>query len=410
MYHLPLTVNYDMAFSGPADTIITNGFGEYQNGSLPAGDYCMIITDSNDCVAGSSCFTIESATTLELNFTVIPDCNMGGVIELDVQGGTPPYIFDWVTLPDSSDVQNPTNLVAGIYELNLQDSLGCLVNYSVEVPHCDIITPSSFCDTIFIGQTDTFFVDLTELPGNIVVLENFCLDSSGTEVEFFEDFSMLGVEYTGLALGQDSACIQVCNDMGICDTTYLCITVAEYPGLPELMDDKDSVDIGAPVVVNIKENDFIFGGIDTAYILEEPLYGEATLNLDCSATYNAGDVFCERIDSFTYVICNPNGCDTATVCIFLECTDIVIFNAVSPNGDGTNDEFFISGIEDFPNSVLKIYNRWGNLVYQTIGYQNNWEGTFNGKRELPDGTYFYILELNDAQDERVFQGYLEIYR
>lgn len=404
------TVNYDMTFSGTADTIITNGFEEFENGSLPAGDYCLIITDDNDCVAGQSCFTIESATTLELNFTVIPDCNMGGVIELDVQGGTPPYIFDWVSLPDSLDTQNLNNLAAGTYELNLQDSLGCLVNYSIAVPPCDNITPSTFCDTIFIGQTDTFFVDLSELPGNIVVLENFCLDSSGTEVEFFEDFNLLGVEYTGLALGQDTACIQVCNDMGICDTTYLCITVAEFLGLPELMDDKDSVNIGEPVVINVKENDFIYGGIDTAYILDEPLYGETTLNLDCSVTYNAGDIYCERVDSFTYVVCNLNGCDTATVCVFLECTDIVIFNAVSPNGDGTNDEFFIAGIEDYPNSVLKIYNRWGNLVYQTVGYQNDWEGTFNGKRELPDGTYFYILELRDPQDERVFQGYLEIYR
>ena len=64
------------------------------------------------------------------------------------------------------------------------------------------------------------------------------------------------------------------------------------------------------------------------------------MNLDCSVTYNASDEYCERQDSFTYVVCNPNGCDTATVFIWLECTDIVIFNAVSPNGDGINDVFY----------------------------------------------------------------------
>ena len=404
------TINYDMAFATPADTIITNGFEEFENGSLPAGDYCMIITDANGCVAGEGCFTIESAETLELNFTVIPDCNMGGVIELEVQGGTPPYIFDWVDLPGTDDPQIRTDVPAGMYELNLTDSLNCAVNYTVEVPPCDMIMPSTFCDTIFIGQSDTFFIDTSEIQGDIVTLENFCIDSSGTEVEFFEMFGMLAVEYTGLDIGQDSACIQICNDQGICDTTYLCITVEEYLGLPMLVDDKDSVEIGQPVVVNVKANDIIFGGIDTSYILEQPLYGQATMNLDCSVTYNAGDDFCERVDSFSYVVCNPNGCDTASVCIFIACTDIVIFNAVSANGDRVNDFFHIAGILDYPNSSLKIYNRWGNLVYETIGYKNDWGGDFNGKRDLPDGTYYYLLELNDADDDRVFQGYLELYR
>ena len=118
------------------------------------------------------------------------------------------------------------------------------------------------------------------------------------------------------AIGQDTACIEVCDHFGNCDTIILCTTVSLSLDLPDLNDDYDTVAIGQPVVVNIKLNDTIVGGIDTAFILDEPLYGEATLNLDCSVTYNAGDEFCERQDSFTYVVCNPNGCDTATVFIW----------------------------------------------------------------------------------------------
>ena len=404
------TIEFDSAFVQPADTIITDGFEEFDNGNLPAGEYCIIISDANDCVAGEACFTIESAETLELNFTVIPDCNMGGVIELEVQGGTPPYIFDWADLPDSLDTQNRDSLDFGYYDLALMDSIGCLANYSVYVPPCDTITPSTFCDSIFIGQTDTFYIDTSELPGDVVSLENFCWDQSGTYVEFFEDFNLMAIEYTGLEIGQDSACIQICDDLGYCDTTYLCMSVVDYFGPPILFDDKDSVDIGFPVVVNVMANDLLYGGVDTMYLGEDPLYGQATLNLDGSVTYNAGDVYCERVDSFTYIICNENACDSATVCIFIECTDIVIFNAVSPNDDGINDVFYISKIENYPNSNLKIYNRWGNLVYETIGYDNSWKGTFNNKKELPDGTYYYILELNAIDDQRIFQGYLEIYR
>ena len=406
------SVNYGL-YNAPADTIITDGTQNFENGNLPAGEYCIIISDAGGCILGGDCFTVESSETLELNIEVKADCAAGGAITVEVQGGTSPYTYDWADLPDSLDIANRIDLAVGIYDLILTDDSGCIVDYSILVPPCDsvIITPSTFCDTIFVGQTDTFFLDISELPGGVVSIDNFCLDSSGTHVEYFEDFNMLGIEYTGLEIGQDSACIQFCDDLGYCDTTYLCVSVVEYLGLPVLVRDcTDSVDIGLPKVINVKANDQIFGGIDTMYISEESLYGLTTLNLDGSITYNASDTYCERLDSFSYVICNPNGCDTASVCVFINCTDIVIFNAVSPNGDRENDVFYIASIEDYPNSVLKIYNRWGNMVYEKVGYENDWSGTFNGNRDLPDGTYYYVLELNDPDDQRVFQGYLEIFR
>ena len=70
---------------------------------------------------------------------------------------------------------------------------------------------------------------------------------------------------------------------------------------------------------------------------------------------------------------------------------------------------FISGIEEFPESRLQIYNRWGERVFLSIGYKNDWTGTWKGNLELPDGSYFYCLELNDDTN-RVLQGFLEIHR
>ena len=101
--------------------------------------------------------------------------------------------------------------------------------------------------------------------------------------------------------------------------------------------------------------------------------------------------------------------DTAVVKVFIECLDIVIFTAVSPNRDGVNDTFWIAGIEDFPDAELTIYNRWGNIVYNTIEYENDWRGTWDGDKDLPDGTYYYFLQLNDDAN-RVFRGALELYR
>ena len=69
-------------------------------------------------------------------------------------------------------------------------------------------------------------------------------------------------------------------------------------------------------------------------------------------------------------------------------------NALTPNGDGQNDTFFVEGIEAYPSNELFIYNRWGSLVYQTTGYHNQWGGTYQGKA-LPTGAYYYVLYLHD---------------
>jgi gliding motility-associated-like protein len=96
--------------------------------------------------------------------------------------------------------------------------------------------------------------------------------------------------------------------------------------------------------------------------------------------------------------------------------DINVFNGISPNGDGDNDIFEIGCIEDFVNNNVKIFNRAGTLIYEASGYDNQSiffegygnRGVYVGGKELPDGTYFYIIEKKDGTKPRT--GYLEIVR
>ncbi|MEL1248587.1 gliding motility-associated C-terminal domain-containing protein, partial [Flavobacterium helocola] len=91
---------------------------------------------------------------------------------------------------------------------------------------------------------------------------------------------------------------------------------------------------------------------------------------------------------------------THTQTVYLACY-VTVYNAVSANGDGSNDVFLIEGIECYPNNTIEIYNRWGVLVYESNGY-NNTDKSFKGYSEgrttispnqlLPTGTYFYILK------------------
>ncbi len=264
-------------------------------------------------------------------------------------------------------------------------------------------------DTIFPGEIVTFCLDTSFFAGSMLTIENSCPDQSNENVDFFLDEIAYCVEYSGIESGVDSACVVICDDLGYCDTTLFCIVVGDVDGPPIAVNDIDTTSINTPKVINFKTNDSIFGVLDTVFLVTDPIYGEATINLDCSLTYDPYDDFCDVVDEFDYAICNQFGCDTATISIFIDCQgEIVIYTAVSPNGDGANDFFHIGGIDFYPNNRLCIFNRWGNQVLQQRGYKNDFEGRWNGK-DLPDGTYYYVLELND-EDNRVLSGFFEMYR
>lgn len=99
---------------------------------------------------------------------------------------------------------------------------------------------------------------------------------------------------------------------------------------------------------------------------------------------------------------------------------IKVYNVVTPNGDGAHDVLKIDGLENFPNNTVKIFNRWGVMVYVTKSYDtqgNVFDGTSNGRvtidkdNKLPVGTYFYIIDYQDATNAtKKLSGYIYINR
>lgn len=98
--------------------------------------------------------------------------------------------------------------------------------------------------------------------------------------------------------------------------------------------------------------------------------------------------------------------NTATVNATLGGTDdLFIPNVFTPNGDGKNERFVILGLDKHPGSVLMIYNRWGNMVYQSSNYKNDWNGS-----GLNAGTYYYLLKCNTGGSMKVYKGWVELIR
>lgn len=83
---------------------------------------------------------------------------------------------------------------------------------------------------------------------------------------------------------------------------------------------------------------------------------------------------------------------------------VTIPEAFTPNNDGINDIFRILEIENYPDCIVTIYDRWGQKVFKSTGYTaDKWWNGENGGRVVPSGTYFYVIELRDV-DETVLRG------
>ncbi|WP_343697680.1 gliding motility-associated C-terminal domain-containing protein [Flavobacterium sp.] len=102
-----------------------------------------------------------------------------------------------------------------------------------------------------------------------------------------------------------------------------------------------------------------------------------------------------------------------TASAFVEPICLTVYNEFTPNNDGANDLFRIDCIETYPNNELKVFNRYGALVYSKTHYENDWDGTANVSGVvnrgdmLPTGTYFYVITIGDGT---VKKGWLSIMR
>ena len=113
--------------------------------------------------------------------------------------------------------------------------------------------------------------------------------------------------------------------------------------------------------------------------------------------------------TYTVTITSPQGCVASDSVVVTVLPTIIFPDGISPNADGANDEWIIDGIELFPNCEVEVYNRWGELLFQSVGYKENWDGTYKGE-PLPVGTYYYVIDLKDPLFPDAYTGPITILR
>jgi len=116
-----------------------------------------------------------------------------------------------------------------------------------------------------------------------------------------------------------------------------------------------------------------------------------------TTTYSVSGFFggCQYSDAVTITVGNPLGLPTS----------------FTPNNDGYNDTWDVDGLLDYNLADIRIFDRWGQVVHRSVGYSQPWDGR-NGGKEVPVGTYYYAIDLNDPLlvELETITGFISIIR
>ena len=374
--------------------------------------------------------TISVLDNDQLNGTK-PTAGVGGTVTItNVTGATPvrPGTNVPTLNPNDGKVTIPANTPAGIYTITykeceaLNPSSNCrtaTAEIKVGTPTITVtpdpitVTPSTVTRTIpnilnndKIGGTVTPTVGV---GGNVTLTVT---NPIGTKVPTLDrntgEVTIPGNTPAGTYTITYSYC-EVLNPTNCTGTQTLVVTIVGTvtpTALPVAVDDRASTAMNTPINIAVLANDTL-NGATTPNVVTSPANGTVVVNADNTVEYRPHTGFAGT-DTFVYEICNSAGCSSATVTVDIV-NKIVPYNGMSVDGDGKNDYFHIGGIENYPNNVVRIYNRWGVKVFEVSGYDNVtrvFKGISDGRvtveapNKLPQGTYYYVIEYYDQNNNK----------
>ena len=417
---------------------------------LGAETYTLTSTDA------TGCSVVETVVISQPNPFIVSYDNQdmscfgicdGSITVTNVSGGTEPYdyeIFDGVDF-----ISNPAgsfiDLCGGSFDFTITDADGCQFIEEnpieiIEPPLIEILsleTAPAGCGgdntataeimaqggtapliPFWNGDEATFDSDLISVNDGLPDGENTILiiDQNGCELD--STFTIMGSEPLVVSINSTNVtCTGMCD--GTQSVTFIggdgnySSTLPDIPttgvcegNYPVFVEDgagceaTDTIHIGANLTSDIEyslfttpvscwnEND------GTATIAVTGGFGEISYLWSDPSSQSTATAIGLVEDFYTVTITDTVGC-TFTENLIIEPTIGCFFiaDALTPNGDGFNDEWILGGIEFFPEAKVEVFNRWGQLVYQSEGIYTPWDGKFNNER-LPISDYYYVITFD----------------
>ena len=265
---------------------------------------------------------------------------------------------------------NYTGSIAGIYTLIIDDG-SCPRTFTFDASNC-----GNPCEPVTVN------VSTSICQGASILLGGQLQTLSGVYTDIIQ--TPAGCDSTVITTLTVLQALTSTNQQSICPGTSVQVGTSTYTSQGVYTDVLQSID-GCDSVV-------------TTVVFMLP-YPTSTLQATVceGGTYFFGGLELTEEGVYQDTVYTPGSCDTIkTLVLTVENCEFLISNLLTPNGDGQNDTWKVSDPTVIAGCMVKIYNRWGQPVYETVDYNNEWGGTKNDE-DLPDGVYFYSIKCDNKE-------------
>jgi len=364
----------------------SSGSNVFEAINLPIGSYWFEVTDTNGCYTSDTLVMNEPAplavSTVKSiypgGYNVSINGTSDGSITTTASGGITPYTFDWNT--GAFTTQDLTGISAGIYSLVMTDSNGCTITVvdTLTEPTPLVITASSLQSVVC--PDDTTGIALAVASGAV------------PPYQLTWDFGSTVDYVTGLSYGIYTVTATDTNGAVATDTVLI-----------------DALDYDCDGIYNVDEGGSPNGGGGLGDVDGDGIPNQEDEDSDGDGLPDDQEFDYDN-DGVGFDDCDGDGIPN-----FLDpdLCELLVPAVFTPNDDGDNDYWEILGIMAFPDNNVKIFNRWGELVYSKEGYNNEFNGRANTRTQmnggdglLPTGTYYYVVKVYETGD--IYTGYVYI--
>ena len=394
-----------------------NGPGPHPVAPNGTTTYCLNVTDVNGCQSPNACIDVVGVPPLSINISPASTFCLGSTITLDANfnGGLgADYAVSWyrdqLYGPNVTSQINGLNTTANIsptdsiwYYVIVDDGCSIIAVDSVFIPVNDI--PSA--DLILIDKIGCVPLTTTaSITSPTAVVYNYDFDCNG-ETDISSSNSTASYTYT--QPGTYNFCLTVIDNNGCENTIYSPDNITAWP-VPIA---NFSV---SPTVTDIYNSTIEFtdhsdeNTVNTWLIEDKILSGPINTTISAQNSNQTSGTYSNMSHTFltvnthavTLIVSNEFACkDSITKLITIqEETGIFAPNAITPDDD-VNDIFNVvgTGLDQY-NFRLSIYNRWGELIFETFDIDEGWDGTYNNYR-VPIGVYVWKVVTKDLNDEQI---------
>jgi gliding motility-associated-like protein len=364
--------------------------------NLSAGVHAVSVTDINGCEAVGTALISEPEDPVVVLINLLTDASCFGGDDGSLlavgSGGEAPYQYIW---DNGVSNQISNGLIAGNYTVTVTDNNGCTAVASAMVNQPTAITASFIVKEVTCPEGEN--------SGRITL--DTAYGGAGSYYFSLDDLNFsLDTVFDNLPAGEYTVAVQ---DIEGCIQQFPVVVEAPESIMLVLDEEPIVIDLGEPVT------------LDPFYLNNNLIFNwTGLLSGDCS---NCANVTTTPLKTTLYELMVT---DTTTDCVasatqlvqVILKRDVFIPNAFSPNGDGSNDYFFVhAGPEVVSIKNFSIFNRWGAAVYsiqnsEPNDYRNGWDGRFKGKL-AENGVYIYVVDMEFIDGERLqYEGDLTLMR